>query len=171
MTGGRGLLMRGVGLGAAGFAFVQPLQEQDEEDADADGDVRNVEDREVVQPPVEVEEIDHIVQAHAVDEVADDAADEERAGEQHLRVGAEEFLPEEAADEDGDRAEECQPELRAGKHTPRGALVAHVGQVEEGKKREAFAMAEMRLHEALRCLVQRQHAQENPGRQKKIFTH
>src|SRR2546430_928495 len=144
---------------SASSAFmVREAFEDEEHRSDGDRRVRHVERGPVPAGGMQVEEVDHLAIAEAVDQVAERSAEDERES------GAEEppsrrAHDQRAEDADGDHREADEqrrlPACRIGEEAERRALVIDEHQVEEARQLEPLAVAEPAEHDRLRRLVGR----------------
>ena len=90
--------------------------------------------------PVEVDEVDHVAVHHAVDDVAERAAEHERQPDREQRlIGADAPQPEHEHDADDQRQADEEPALPAGRlreDAERGAGVLQIDDVEERQQRD-----------------------------------
>ena len=126
---------RGVGPRRVGLLVAEHVEEE-QADADADRRVGDVERRPVVAGDGEVEEVDDVAEADAVEQVADGAAEDQRQAdlEPHALVrGAQRVGRDDQEDDDGDAVQEDRLDrgVDRGEEAERGAGVADVGQVED----------------------------------------
>ena len=146
--------------------LVAPGEQEHECDASANGAVRYIECRETNWPGctlhVEVQEIDHVLDSNAVNQISEDAADDHAESDLAEQRAGVEMMPREVQDEQCGKRDDCEQAVVTGEHAPGGARVTPVDQFEETFDHDLlFCVAQVTEHKGLRELVESQHNQRD----------